>query len=125
MENTYEIIDGTFYFHSGEEITEFDLMDIICELEKMTGNAIEKESGSLREHLDAEDGSGRTWVDVEMWQIEDAIDNLSKQTLTTIELTEQERELIQILLNRFYKEDNITWGKEKESILNKLNAKTK
>lgn len=132
MKNTYEIFDGKFYFHKGDEIKEFDLCQVIEELEKSTNNPIDEQNGKLMEFITAEDYLTneeiveiQRWVRVEIWQVEDAVRKLTKLTSKKITLDFEEIDLIKLLLSRMNEVSMVVYGKQKESILKKFNSKTK
>lgn len=128
MKKTYEILDEKLYFHKGEKIISFDLCQVIEELEKSTNNSIEEQNGKLMELITADDYftneeivEVKKWVSVEIWQIEDAVEKLTKLTSKKITLDFEEIDLIKLLLSRMNKVSLVVYGKQKESILNKFN----
>lgn len=132
MKKTYEILDEKLYFHKGEEIKEFDLYQVIEELEKSTNNPIDERNGKLMELINAEDYitneeivEVQKWVSVEIWQIKDAVEKLTVPTSNTVTLDFEEIDLIKLLLSRMNEVSLVVYGKQKESILKKFNAKTK
>lgn len=88
MKNTYEILGESLYFdegNNGEDLQEFKLSEILEELETVCNNVVEEREGIIYEYLDWEEDTffgtqcRNGWVQVEMYQLEEAINNLTEK----------------------------------------------
>lgn len=90
MKNTYEILGETLVFddgRDGDDLPEFKLSEILEELESVCNNIVEERDGRIYEYLDWEEETQyfgtinrNGWVQIEMYQLEEAIENLTSKT---------------------------------------------